>query len=374
MTSVSEHGILPRQAIHPGRYVVDELEERGWSCDDLASQIGRAPKSVDRVLRGRAPITKPLAADLESALGLSAAVLRRLQESYEEALGRLEAEPEMQTDVELLRERRIPWREFVKRGWIRDLGTKVELVGELRVMYDVDTLSDVENGRHEAAFRITQKTKFDPWALAAWLQQGEWQVIERQWDTQPKLAERFDPTLFRQNLSEIRDLTSESMFWQPMRSLCAMAGVHLELVPHVRKSGANGVTRWMEDGHPLIQLSLFRGWADVFWFTFFHEAAHVLSEHRRSVYINLDRVPREDDAEREADAFARDFMISLDDWQPYWDHKRCSRASISQLADDVGVHPGIVVGRLQHDRRIPYSSHNDLRTKLDYNTFAADFS
>ncbi len=374
MTSASESGILPRQAIHPGRYVVDELDDRGWSSEDLASRIGRSSKSVERVLRGRAPITKPLADDLESELGLPAAVMRRLQESYEETLSRLLAEPEMRADIELVKERNIPWREFVKRGWMRNLGTEVERVGELRVLYDVETLSEVETGRHEAAFRITQKTKFDPWALAAWLQQGEWQVIERRWDTQTKQSSTFDPMLFGQNLGRIRELTSEPGFWKQMQLLCAAAGVHLELVPHVPKSGANGVTRWMEDGRPLIQLSLFRGWADVFWFTFFHEAAHALREHRRNIYINLDRVPREDDAEREADDFARDFLISPKDWEPFWHHKTCSRVNINRLADDVGVHPGIVVGRLQHDRLIPYSAHNDLRTKLEYSTFAADSS
>ena len=241
-------------------------------------------------------------------------------------------------------------------------------------MYDVDALVDVESGRHRAAFRITQNTRYDSWALAAWLQQGEWQVLEAQWESETEVSPRFNSALLSESLDEMRRLTVEPDFWQRLRSYCAKAGVHLELVPHVRKSGANGVTRWMDDGRPLIQLSLYRGWADVFWFTFFHEAAHVLREHRRNVYINLDRVPREDDAEREADDFARDFLIPPEHWLPYWDKVRCSRANIEYLADDVGVHPGIVVGRLQHEKRIPYSAHNDLRSKLEYDLLGAEAS
>ena len=374
MISTPGTGVLLKQAIHPGRYILDELEERGWTSEDLADKAKRSPSSLKRVLRGRAPVTKPLAKDLESVLGLSAGVMLRLQKSYQETIQRLESEPDIQADIALLREGAIPWRELAKRGWIYDVGTDVERVSELRVMYDVDALIDVENGRHEAAFRMTKKTRYDPWALAAWLQQGNWQLIEGQWESDWKQAAHFDPQLFEQSLAEIRRLTITPDFWQQMRSLCASAGVHLEVVPHVRKSGANGVTRWMDDGRPLIQLSLFRGWADVFWFTFFHEAAHVLKEDHRDMYINLDRVPREDDVERQADDFARDFLISPDHWQPYWAHEHCSRTTINRLADEVGVHPGIVVGRLQHEKRIPYSAHNDLRTKLEYGLFGVEAS
>ena len=131
------------------------------------------------------------------------------------------------------------------------------------------------------------------------------------------------------------------------------------------------MTRWLDDGRPLIQLSLLSGVADIFWFTFFHEAAHVLAEHRKDACINLDRVPREDDVERDADRFARDILIPVAKWQSFCDRGGPSRADIVRFADDVGVHPGIVVGRLQHEKLIPYSFHNDLRAKPDYDAIAA---
>lgn len=370
MSSAGPAQVLQNRAIHPGRFLQDELEEIGLSAESLAVRIGRPVKAIKRVLQGRAPITRPLARDLADATETQSSLWLKLQESYDEAIERLGADLSVQEDVALLG--MIPWRDFQKAGWVQNVGTDIERVGELRTHFDVETLSDIESSQHAAAFRITQKTKFDPWALAAWLQQGEWQVVERNWETQAEQSARFDSALFEQSLAEIRGLTVEPDFWPRMRSYCAKAGVHLELVPHVPKSGANGVTRWMDDGRPLIQLSLFRGMADVFWFTFFHEAAHVLREHRRNIYINLDRVPREDDAEREADDFARDFLIPPDHWQPYWDKVPCSRASINRLAKDVGVHPGVVVGRLQHESRIPYSTHNELRAKLDYGLFVVD--
>ena len=366
-TNLPYRPLRQNRAIHPGRHLADELDARSLSSDDLAGLLRRPEKSVKSVLSGRAPITKPLAADLERALGIDATLWRNLQASYDEALKRLGADLSMSADIELLDT--IPWRTFQKQGWIEDRGTAVERVGELRTLYDVDTLSDIESSQHAAAFRITKKTQFDPWALAAWLQQGEWQAIERRVTGDSELADTFDQERFAATLRSIRGLTSDTSFWPAMRSLCGDAGVHLELVPHVPKSGANGVTRWLDDGRPLIQLSLFRGVADIFWFTFFHEAAHVLAEHRKGACINLDRVPREDDVERDADRFARDILIPLDSWQSFRDRERPSRADIVRFAEDVGVHPGIVVGRLQHEKLIPHSFHNDLRVKLDYDAF-----
>ena len=369
-TNLPYRPLRQNRAIHPGRHLVDELDARGLSSDDLAGLLRRPERSVKSVLRGRAPITKPLAAKLERALGIEATFWRNLQASYDEALRRLGADPLMSADIELLDT--IPWRTFQKQGWIEDRGTAVERVGELRTLYDVDALSDIENSQHAAAFRITKKTQFDPWALAAWLQQGEWQAIERRVTGDGELADTFDQHRFAASVRKIRGLTRDAPFWPAMRSLCSDAGVHLELVPHVRKSGANGVTRWLDDGRPLIQLSLFRGVADIFWFTFFHEAAHVLAERRKDACINLDRVPREDDVERDADRFARDILIPLGSWQSFCDGGGPSRADIVRFADDLGVHPGIVVGRLQHEKLIPHSFHNDLRAKLDYDALAAN--
>lgn len=367
MTSSTEAGILPKQAIHPGRYVVDELEERGLPCENLASLMQRPPKSIDRILRGRAPITKPLAQDLESALGLPAAVMRRLQERYDETLKHLAADPAMPVDIQLLGE--IPWREFAKRGWIRDLGTDVERVDELRAHYDVRTLSEIQETELAAAFRITKGTDVNSWALAGWLQEGEWQALERQASSDSGIFPSFIPELFKASLPKMREMTRAESFWPALRNQCAAAGVALEFVPHVPKSGANGVTHWLHEDSPLIQLSLFRKRADIFWFTFFHEAAHVILHEQQRVFINLDERLRTDAQELEADQFAADTLIPPQFWEPFQDAGCFDSSSIHELAESIDVHPGIVVGRLQKQELIRNNWHNALRMSYDESMF-----
>ena len=367
MSSSSADKLLQNRAIHPGRHLADELDARGLSSDDLAGLLRRPEKSVKSVLRGRAPITKPLAATLERALGIEATFWRNLQASYDEALKRLGADPLMSADIELLDT--IPWRDFQKQGWIADRGTKIERVGELRTLYDVDALTEIETGRLAVAFRITEKTAVDPWALAAWLQQGEWQAIDTRVSGDSVLAERFDRDLFLAGVDKIRGMTCDAEPWPEMRSLCAAAGVHLEFVPHVRKSGANGATRWLEDGRPLIQISLFRIWADIFWFTFFHEAAHALQMNRDEVLIQGDELDRSSHAEQEADGFAADFLIPPESWRTFILGHPFTVPRIEAFARQVGIHTGIVVGRLQNDELILRSWHNDLRARLDAAAF-----
>ena len=370
MSNSSVPQLLQNRAIHPGRHLADELEARSLSPEELAELVHPSPGHIKRVLRGRARISGRFAADLEQALGIPAHIWCRLQEFYDETLARLAADPDVRRDIELLD--KIPWREFIKRGWIRDLGTDVERVGELRTLYDADTLRDVKRSELAVAFRITARTSVDPWALAAWLQQGEWQAIERRLAEHSNLAETFEPALFEKNLRRIRRLTDSKAFWPEIRSLCAQAGVHLEYVPHIPRSGANGLTRWLDDGRPLIQLSLLRKRADIFWFTFFHEAAHVLEQDSGTVFIHGEELDRTSAADRAADRFAADALIPPHDWRAFLSEEQITADSITDFADRVGIHPGIVVGRLQHEKKIPRSAHNDLRTSLDPNIFTAE--
>ncbi len=357
----------PQQAIHPGRYVADELDDLGWSCRDLAERIGRSARAIDRVLRGRAPITQPLANDFEVELGLSAAVLRGLQQRYDETIEHLADEPSMCEDVALLPS--IPWRQFLKQGWIRDVGTAVERVCELRVLYDVDSLSGIENSRHATAFRISRNTDVDAWALAAWVQEGLWQALDRRKARGYRVFSSFDAETFEAKLPSFRSLTREERFWPAMRQLCADSGIALEFVPNVPKSGANGVTHWIEEDRPLIQLSLFRKRADIFWFTFFHEAGHLLLHEPDDFFINLDERRRTDEKERQADSFAADCLIPPEKFQRFVALSRFDDESIIDFADSIGIHPGIVVGRMQNDKILDRRWRNHLKVSYAEDVF-----
>ena len=358
----------PYLATHPGEVLSEELEARGWSCGDLASQIGSSEQSVRQVLRGRAKVTKPFADKLETALGVSADFWLRMQSSYEETVERLGSDPTMAEDIAILEE--LPLKELIRQGWARDVATDVERIVELRIHYGVSRLVDVPTSSIEAAFRLTPGSRFDPWSLAAWVQQGEWQSIERKFSPSEEVCARFDPEILQATLPTLRRLTLARPFWSELRTLTGQAGVHLEFVPHIAKSGANAVARWLDDGRPLILVSILRRRADIFWFTLFRELGHVLPGDRSKVYIDLaDGSDAADEHEAAADAFARDTLIPPADLDAFI-HTQCfSARSVQQFAADISVHPGIVVGRLQHDGLIGRDRLNGLTVSYDESDF-----
>ncbi len=175
----------------------------------------------------------------------------------------------------------------------------------------------------------------------------------------------WDPVTFRRALGKVRSLTRERdpLVWQPeLERLCANAGVAVVAVPGVTGAGTNGAARWLTPEKGLIQLSIRWGWSDIFWFSFFHEAKHILDQTKPSIFLSgKDKSSSE---EREADRFAQEFLIPPDRTADLIRVR--SLDDVRALARSLGVHPGIVVGRLHHEGYWPRSHGNGLRQRLQF--------
>jgi Zn-dependent peptidase ImmA (M78 family) len=92
----------------------------------------------------------------------------------------------------------------------------------------------------------------------------------------------------------------------------------------------------------------------------------VILHGRRDVFIEWEHTA-EDAREHEADEFAGNSLIPPDAFARFVKaHRPMSQAAILSFADAQGISPGIVVGRLQHEKLTPYSDMNGLRMKLDW--------
>ena len=360
-----EHGY---RATHPGRILRRELEARGMTQADLAARMGRPPQVINQIASEKKAVTAQTARGLEHVLGIPRHVWMNLQSNYELAVDRLQEEAQLEAEgrslLDALGEPTI--REMVKRGWIERRDSAGGQISELLSFFAVQSLAGMERTHTAAAFRVTPGAKVEPWRLAAWMRGGE--IAAEQLD----LFAEFEPAAFADLLPKLRSETRSASPWPKLRDRCAEVGVALVVEPTLPRSGANGVAYWLDRERPIIQLSLRNKRADIFWFTFFHEAAHVLEGYRSEAIINLDGMPRESEAERAADQFAADALISPEHWRAFVKNHHPTRDAITSFADRIGIHPGIVVGRLQHEKKIPRSAHNDLRISLDPNTFTTD--
>ena len=356
----------PDWASPPGDTIVDLIEERGWTQAELAERLGYSAKHVNQLVRGKVALTEHAALRLEPVLGASAGFWLTREARYRERAARLKAACFHAEWVRWLDE--LPVKELMNAGAIPkrriDAKSKPGLVDECLGFFGV--ASPDEWRTHylgmECAFRRSRADQCDIGAISAWLRLGEQEA--------EKLDTRsYDRSGFQAALDEIRALTVEppEVFEPRVRALLRRAGVGFVLVPAIPRSRVSGVARWLSPQRPLIQLSLYGKTNDKFWYTFLHEAAHILlhASDKKSVWLDDAAAGQVTGrAEQEANAWAADKLIP----PRHATDLAClhDKASVYAFASKVGVHPGIVVGRLQHDRLIPFGRMNDLKATFRF--------
>ncbi len=74
-------------SVHPGKVLLDELEERGITQTALATHIGVLSKSINEICRGKRGISAEMAVKFSMALGASPEFWMNLQKNWELRLG-----------------------------------------------------------------------------------------------------------------------------------------------------------------------------------------------------------------------------------------------------------------------------------------------
>jgi HTH-type transcriptional regulator/antitoxin HigA len=349
--------------IPPGELLSETLETINLSQAELARRMGRPAQAINEIVRGSKEITAETAIQLERVLGVPAHIWLGLEAEYQHTKARLEDRRRLQAEVKLAS--RFPCATMRRLGWLKKARDRVSQVEALLDFFGVSTLKAVVDAE-AAAYRLSRSHQAEPEALAAWLRKGAL-------DAQRIKTEPFNEQKLLDLLPELRSLTRakpETLEPRVKRELAA-CGVALVLLPHLPKTHAHGATRWAAPEKAVVQLSLRGKWADIFWFSLFHELGHVLRHGRRELFIEW-KDGDQDEREREADAFASDVLIPEAAYKAFL--RRCptvSAASVMVFADQQSIAPGIVVGRLQHDGHVPYADLNSLRERYTWRPTAA---
>ena len=357
----SQNQYTPDIVTPPGEILLEKLEELGMTQADLAERIGRTKKTVNEIVRGKAPILSETALQLERVLAIPARFWTNAEGQYREFLAREEERQRLGHHLDWLK--KIPVKKMVQAGWLPQRTDSVAALQDALNFFgvaSVDTLSQIGKERC-LAFRQSVAHQVDPYALLAWIRKGEIEAQRLQ-------CVSYDEKQFRGVLGEIRKLNREAVdVCAPrMVQLCASAGVALVFVPEIPGTRAWGVTHWLSPDKAIIQLSLRGKTDDHLWFTFFHEAAHILLHPKRDIFVELNGT--NDNREKEANQFACDFLIPSAGWQLVAQKHPRSAAEVQALAKRLGVAPGILVGRLQREKLLPWTHLNALKTKLEFKT------
>ncbi len=359
MANLPANEFAPDYAVPPGEILEETLMSRGIKKVEFAERCDLSAKTISLIIGGKAPVTSQTAIQFERVLGVSAAVWNNLESYYRLHLAEQAAHETLKSEVAWAK--RFPVRELVERGCISQVKDDVDAVEKLLNFFAVGSVKAWNEHHHrlQAAFRGSPSFKSAPGSVVAWLRIGE--LAGDTINTEP-----YDRKKFVAALHHIRTLTQASpeQIDYSRKEWCRQAGVALALEPELPGTRLNGATRWLTSDKALIMLSLRYKWEDIFWFTFFHEAAHILLHGKRNRFLENQGVGSSSDEEEAADYFAADLLIPPTVYQDFVRRGKFYREDILAFAKEVDIAPGIVVGRLQHDGHIQPNWQNGLRRRF----------
>jgi HTH-type transcriptional regulator/antitoxin HigA len=341
--SIADDILVPAEAFPPGMFLAEELEARDWSIVEFAEILGRPTQVVSEIINGHKEITAETAVELGAALGTSAELWLRLEDSYR--LWRAGQDTRVHERYGAVRRRSrlasvVPLRELIRRGVI-DAATLPEQEQQVCALLGIRSLD--ERPAVAAAARRGSADEPPSSLQVAWLACARQAIRSRR-------VERFSRSGLRDLAERLASLVRSPGDLRDLPGRFAEVGValvHVAPFPRGRIDGA----AFDERGHRGIAVSARIARLDSVLFTILHEAAHL---QLGQAGIHVDEALEAESTsrfEQEADALARSWL--LPDAVP--DHSPVSRAFVLALARERGVHPSVIVGRLQHEGRLPWS-------------------
>jgi HTH-type transcriptional regulator/antitoxin HigA len=345
-----------QKVFHVGKYIKDELHTRGWTQLDLAYIMGRKVTEINSLMAGRRQLSPELAQELGVIFGRSAEYWLGIDTAY-----RLSQIDYVDQAVILRSELfSYPIKEMQKRGWIAETQDVAELQQEVdRFLggYLGKPMSDFYELPFAASFKRTTKESELNNAEKAWLARAK------------QLAQACPVAKFNENSIpalkiELRRLAAKTQAAHRVPELLTGAGIRYVVVEPLPNVKIDGAAFWLDVSSPVIAMSLRFDNIGSFWFALLHELDHI--EHKDAFSFDDLQSKPNDEAEERASDNAANLLIPKQELEAFIRAcaPRYSEARINNLATRLQIHPGIIVGQLQHRGELSYAAHRKLLTKV----------
>jgi len=354
-------------AIHPGEYLEEILEDIGMSQAELSNRIsnriGRPKQAINEIIKGKKSITSTTALELEDVLGVPSHIWLGLESEYQIVLAKAEELKQMEEESKLIPN--FPYAELAKLGFVKATRKAVEKVEELKKFFGVAKLVQISQVKaYQPAFRVSDHKSVSHEAIATWIQSGRMEASKIE-------TESFDKKKLKSLLTDIKDLINLKDINQSIegiRKILASCGVAFVMLPHFKKTKVNGATFWVDDrSKAVIVMSLKGSYSDIFWFSLFHEIAHIVLHDKREVFLEDGcSDPALQQQEKEADQFARDFLIPNDRFESFVNKGHFSKQSVKSFATELEIKPSIIVGRLMYEKIVRFDNYHLIQLRDKY--------
>lgn len=338
------NAVIPAEVFPPGEFLKEELEARNWTQIEFAEIIGKDTRLVYEIIGGKRAITPETAMLFSEALGTSPELWMNLESQYQ--LSKVRAPRDAvarRAKVHSL----FPVRDMIKRGWIEATDSIDALEKQLARFFNVSSIEEEPTFCHAA-----KKTNYESTSS----QQLAW-LFRAHRIASTMVVGAYSEKKLRAALSDLSALLSAPEEARHVAKILADCGVRFVVVESLPGAKIDGACFWLDKNSPVIAMTIIRDRIDNFWFVLRHEIEHILEKHRKDGFIIDENVgeetsPNSSESEEEkvANAAGADFCVPKDKFtgfvarvSPLFSEER-----VVAFAKTLGIHPGLVVGQIQH--------------------------
>jgi len=346
-------------AFHPGYYVKQYLVDQNMNQRELADRLNTTEKKISELVNGHILLDDKLIAGLSLALGTSTTLWKNLNEKY--LTTKRQVEQEQQLEQERIIQRQIDYKFWQDLGLVKATRNSDEKSMALKRFLHVSNLEVLEKRDFLVQYKtaVTDVKNINVINANAWVQTalnlGKREAVDT-----------IDLDKLKSALPEIKAMTmmSPTEFMPRLQTIFNKSGVAFVMMPNLKNCGINGAVKWLDKEKVLLAINNRRKYADIFWFALFHEIRHIFQQKKGHIIVSTDKhigiasSLNLDELEKDADSFARDFLIPQEAYKKFVQTFDFSGAAVETFAQKIHVHPGIVVGRLQRDRLVKFSQLN----------------
>lgn len=342
--------------LHPGLKLQEELDKSRMSRKELSIRTGVTEKHICTVINGEHDISSAFARKLGYVFQ-STTYWMNLQSNYDNEQLRLSEENGItKNELEILKPLHEIMAYFIERGYLHNNCGDVSKVMQLRELLGVSNLTFIPQISYYAAYRaqLSENVKVNPYVLFAWQK-----LCEKETENIP-VSNDVNMSLLNESLNDIKAqmFGSINKGIHSLQEIFAKCGIAFQVVKNFRGAPVQGFIKETPEKRLILCLTIRRQRADTFWFTIFHEIAHILNGDFSTRFVDFDSV--QNTAESRADQFARDQLINPELYREFLSKGEFpSWLDIENLARKAKVQPFVVLGRLQNDGILEWSDYSD---------------
>lgn len=354
------NGLSREFIIHPGETLIEILEDRGMSQKELAVRTDVTEAHVSSVVNCQKAMSISFAKKLEYALDIDANFWISLQANYDKEVADFEELNEISgEELEILKRLNSIVAHLKQIGFLEQEAHGPILVIQLRKLLNISSLIRIPVVSQAGAYRLGTATNVDQYVLFTWLRMCDLIVKDQQ------IEQGLDIDKLKDKIPLIKDLMFEDVaVIQPhLKDYLAECGIKFSIVKYFKGAPVQGVIKKNDDGTLNLLMTTRRKFADIFWFTFFHEIGHIINGDIGDKLIDYNLAKGE--SEDRADKFAANTLIDTAEYDSFVRKSDFSLSNIKMFCANQGIPTYILIGRLQRDKHLKYHQYSTEKVRYE---------